>query len=103
MGTMSSVDPTGAGPSSLRLTAIGEPGRLARPMAVRPLAGPPPGASVTRARVASVVAGVVPGRIDFTGDAPMPSTGALPMYRHPADKNAAATSVHAGRMVDVVG
>lgn len=30
------------------------------------------------------------------------STGeALQLYRHPADKNAAATAVHAGRVIDV--
>jgi hypothetical protein len=29
--------------------------------------------------------------------------GAFPMYRHPADKNAAATAVNAGRVLDVNG
>lgn len=51
-----------------------------------------------------LVAGVVPGGIDFSGDTAQPSaSGALPMYRRPADKNAAATSVAAGRIIDVRG
>lgn len=100
---MSSVDPTGAGPSGLRLTALGDAARLARPLAVKLIPGPSPQAAAARARVAGVVAGMVPGRIDFSGPAPVPAPGALPMYRHPAEKNAAATSVHAGRMVDIVG
>jgi len=29
-----------------------------------------------------------------------PSTGSLPMYRHPADRNAAATGVQVGRVID---
>ncbi|MEK6700773.1 MAG: hypothetical protein AABZ53_00790 [Planctomycetota bacterium] len=32
---------------------------------------------------------------------PAPTGDALPLYRHPADKNAAATAVHAGRVIDV--
>jgi hypothetical protein len=32
--------------------------------------------------------------------APQAAGGALPMYRHPADKNAAATGVQAGRVID---
>jgi hypothetical protein len=46
---------------------------------------------------------VVPGRIDFAGLNRAHHGPALPMYRHPADKNTAATAVHAGRMVDLVG
>jgi hypothetical protein len=29
-----------------------------------------------------------------------PANGSLPMYRHPADKNAAATAVQVGRVID---
>lgn len=51
-----------------------------------------------------LVAGVVPGRVDFSGDTPQPSgSEALPMYRRPADRNAAATGVQAGRLIDVRG
>ena len=40
---------------------------------------------------ARLVAGTVPGKVDFSGDAPAPSSDtAIPMYRHPADRNAAA-------------
>jgi len=46
---------------------------------------------------------VVPGRINFTGAEPVQAGGALPMYRHPGDKNAAATALSAGRMIDIQG
>lgn len=49
-----------------------------------------------------LVAGVVPGAIDFSGETPAPSAGAaLAMYRNPAAKNAAATGVETGRRVDL--
>jgi hypothetical protein len=50
-----------------------------------------------------LLAGVVPGGIDFSGETPRPTSGAIPLYRHPADHNAAATTLSAGRMVDVEG
>lgn len=50
----------------------------------------------------SLVAGVVPGRVDFSGDQPRQATS-LSMYRHPADRNAAATAVNVGRSLDVSG
>ena len=50
-----------------------------------------------------LVAGVVPGRVDFSGDQPVQSQPALQMYRHPADKNAAATGVAVGRKLDING
>jgi hypothetical protein len=52
--------------------------------------------------VRRLVSGVVPGKVSFAGAEPMPE-GAFAMYRHPADKNSAATAVNAGRMVDVTG
>lgn len=50
-----------------------------------------------------LVAGIVRGRIDFSDGAPRPSqrSEAIPMYRRPADLNAAATVIHAGRTIDV--
>lgn len=46
----------------------------------------------------------VAGKVDFSGDQPVPSAaGTLAMYRHPADRNAAATSVSIGRSLDVKG
>lgn len=51
-----------------------------------------------------LVAGVVPGKVDFSADTPRPSdSSALAFYRHPADKNSAATSVQLGRSLDVSG
>ena len=50
-----------------------------------------------------LVAGVVPGGIDFSGDQPVPSAPSHQLYRHPADRNAAATAVHAGRVLDLEG
>jgi hypothetical protein len=49
-----------------------------------------------------LIAAVVPGRVDFSGDQPT-QTSSLAMYRHPADKNAAATAVNVGRSLDVAG
>lgn len=57
---------------------------------------------LTNTNAKRIVAGVVPGKVDFSGATPMPSD-TFAMYRHPADKNAAATAVDAGRMIDVEG
>ena len=59
--------------------------------------------AAAKPNVARLLAGLVPGGIDFSGDKPRPTADAIPMYRHPADKNAAATGVHAGRVLDVKG
>lgn len=53
--------------------------------------------------LARLVAGVVPGGVDFSGEAPMPASAMPSLYRHPADRNAAATGVAAGRSVDIQG
>jgi len=57
-----------------------------------------------------LVAGVVPGGVAFdsSGNArPSGTSGgggaALPFYRHPADRNAAATAVSLGRSLDIQG
>ncbi|MCK4872484.1 MAG: hypothetical protein KAS72_07140 [Phycisphaerales bacterium] len=52
-------------------------------------------------RMTRLVAAVVPGGVDFTGKTPQPARDALPLYRHPADRNAAATAVGVGRMIDI--
>lgn len=90
----------------------------ARPAATSRVAGNTPAASVgdvSRAgqlgsvtpamnvNVRRLVAGVVPGKVDFSGGEARPSGAAIPMYRHPADKNAAAVAVDAGRRIDVQG
>ena len=56
-----------------------------------------------RASVSRLVAAVVPGRVDFSGETPVPRAAMPSLYRHPADRNAAATGVEAGRSVDVQG
>jgi hypothetical protein len=55
-----------------------------------------------RRRISLLVGAVVPGGIDFSADQPVPSAG-LPLYRHPAERNAAATGVALGRKLDVNG
>ena len=50
-------------------------------------------------------AATVPGGITFddaTGT-PTPTRDAIPMYRHPADRNAAAVAIEIGRAIDVRG
>lgn len=100
-----------------------------RGFSIRPTQRPTqiePTIDTTRARL---VAARVPGRIDFTGAEPVPSPiesatgtrvinttptpalnaqtplpsgrlGAYSIYRHPADRNAAATGVDLGRILD---
>jgi hypothetical protein len=67
-----------------------DPGTLARMEPVRP-------------RGAGMEAAVVPGRIDFSSPEPSQASAAIPKYRHPADRNAAATAIRAGRVIDVTG
>lgn len=51
-----------------------------------------------------LVGATVPGRVDFSGAAPAQTTDStLQLYRHPAEKNAAATAVLIGRSLDVRG
>lgn len=76
------------------------------PLRVKAVDAPPPIAKIEPEQASGasrLVAGVVKGRIDFSGETPAPDATALAMYRHPADKNAAATAVDAGRMLDVTG
>ena len=117
----------------MRISAPTMPFHLARAYGVRPAnapaptapgdPAPPPGPARPAAEPSGVggvegaapmrrpdvvqrlVAGAVPGRIDFSGAEPRPAPdAALPMYRHPADRNAAATGVLlAGRSLDVSG
>lgn len=53
--------------------------------------------------VARLVAGAVPGGVGFEAGTPRPTGSALPFYRHPADANAAATSINLGRFIDTSG
>ncbi len=60
-------------------------------------------AQTTPGVASRLVAGVVPGSIDFSGSEPTPKNDALPFYRHPADRNAAAVAIQLGRSLDVSG
>ena len=67
----------------------------------------------------SLVAGTVPGGIEFGDGVALPTGGlgasadsrsgaqqtesAIPFYRHPADKNAAATAIDLGKRIDLEG
>jgi len=59
--------------------------------------------------VSALVAGVVPGKVDFSGETASASNPALgaggtyQMYRRPTDKMEAATVVSLGRALDVQG
>ena len=61
-------------------------------------------AAIAHAPVAETLR--VPGSIDFSASVPQQSSGlggGLAMYRHPYDKNAAATGVESGKAIDVTG
>lgn len=100
--------------------AYGAPGA-----AVRPAPGPTPGRGVARVisdsdtvELSSARRGTAPasgaGRLvaarvdapvyfDLPRSPAQAGQDALPLYRHPADKNAAATAVNVGRALDVTG
>jgi len=58
-------------------------------------------AEAMRDRVAPLIAARVDQPVEFAGGPVAPKSGALQMYRHPADKNAAATGVDLGRRLDL--
>lgn len=74
--------------------------------AERPHVAPPAPEAAEPTRpdnVGRLIAGVAPGGIDFDAPTPAPGAEQLAMYRHPADRNAAATGVSLGRVLDVNG
>lgn len=83
------------------------PVHIARAYQTLPPKGPAPqssdpiAGSIKPAPSSRIVAATVPGRVNFSGAEPAPSGPALAFYRHPADKNAAATSISAGRTLDI--
>ncbi len=61
-------------------------------------------AAARRQKLARVIAASVEQQPEFQPDVrPEPGATALPFYRHPADKNAAAVGINAGRSLDVEG
>lgn len=86
-----------------------------RPLSVRPVAQVQPAARQHAADTLDISAAAraqsqpthplaaakVPGSINFDAAAPAQAQGAMPIYTHPADRNNAATSISAGRLVDI--
>ncbi len=62
-------------------------------------------AAAPSSKVSKLVAASVAVPVNFEVSRPVAnaSAGALPLYRHPADRNIAATGVSLGRRVDVTG
>lgn len=84
------------GPASVRPVAPAAPiGRIA------PTADGPPRPDRPEG-LDRLVAAVVPGRVNFDGPVASPAPGEpLPFYRHPGDRNEAATAIRLGRGLDV--
>jgi hypothetical protein len=104
------MDAVNTNPLSFRLAAAygatpkaraTTPTAPAAPTSITPTQADRVDASLTRIR--PLVAATVPGKIDFSAGAPQQTSGAMPMYRHPYDKNAAATGVASGKAIDVTG
>ncbi len=60
----------------------------------------PQGGSKANPGVANLVGATVPGSVDFSSGDPQARTGSLALYHAPAARNAAATGVDLGRMLD---
>ena len=76
------------------------PFHLARAYGARP--APESAAHAEGAR--RLLAGAVPGGVSFdAAGVPAPARSTLAFYAHPADRNAAATGVSLGRVLDVNG
>lgn len=60
-------------------------------------------AAAMRARVGTLVAARVEGGVDFLAQGVRAAPGSLSLYRHPAEKNSAATGVELGNGLDVRG
>ncbi|MBX3408109.1 MAG: hypothetical protein KF869_15245 [Phycisphaeraceae bacterium] len=89
----------GVGPVQPVQRAVTTPVQPVEPVSRDSGAGPLRDANISR-----LVAGVVPGGVSFDSDgSARPAGSPLPFYRHPADKNAAATAVSIGRSLDVNG
>jgi hypothetical protein len=103
---MSTVDPIASNPFHIARAYMVQAPAAARPVVrdTDPVGSirPQPQAGGAEA-VSRISAGVVPGGVNFAGGDAMRAAPSLAMYRHPADKNAAATAVNAGRMIDIQG
>lgn len=103
------MDAVNTNPLSFRLAAAYGVTPKARATSTAPAApasiapAQPDRVDASLARIRPLVAATVPGKIDFSANAPQQTGGAMPMYRHPYDKNAAATGVASGKAIDVTG
>lgn len=50
-----------------------------------------------------LVAAVVPGKVDFSGDTARPTGPVLPFYSRPTDRNETATVLSLGKRLDISG
>ena len=97
-GGVRSVGAPSAGPT------IRMPGSAAETLAAARVDSVELSARPAAAKTSKLVAGSVDVPVSFEAPkSPVASGGAMPMYRHPADRNAAATGVSLGRRVDVTG
>lgn len=95
----------------MRIDGSSIPFHLARAYGIQQPARPAPVQEVpaeVRAQAAAsparqLVAARVPGSIDFSTEQPRPTADAIPFYRAPWEKNAAAVAVQLGRGVDLTG
>jgi hypothetical protein len=86
---------------------VGQSGAVAGAAPVKPERPAPKLPTAAQA----LVAAVVPGGVEFregaagvhAGGEAQPSPPAFQMYKHPAEKNAAATAVQVGKRLDVQG
>lgn len=80
------------------------PGTLDRSLEVRAMRAVDSFEPTPRISAASrLIAAAVPGGVDFAPRTSGGAPAAFPMYRHPADRNTAATGVSLGRIIDAQG
>ncbi|HYD01103.1 MAG TPA: hypothetical protein VEB22_07740 [Phycisphaerales bacterium] len=90
------------GPAQASVVAKVGPSQPAAPVDKAEVKGRAPGMN-------ALIAAVVPGKVDFSGEAAKPSSGHLgaggtyQMYRRPTDRMEAATVVSLGRGLDIQG
>jgi hypothetical protein len=61
------------------------------------------GRAISREKIDAIVAATVERDADFAPGPVARTADTIPMYRHPADRNAAAVGVDVGRRLDVQG
>lgn len=95
------VGPVGAPTTVGRAADVAKISGATAPTAVAPASPNRPGAEAS-ARIGRLVAGRVPGAVDFTGSAPTAGeSDVLPMYTRAADKVEASVSVRIGSSLDL--